>query len=103
MPFVPCLVSAGSGTVAGKTPRKTANPNANYVLACRSCAKRTQNSRELYDRIIKPHPYETKLELMRWFPVTSLLKTDQMSMYLEHVQREFAKRGVGLRFPEDWI
>src|SRR5690606_14508197 len=31
--------------------------------------------REKYDRLIKPMRYDEKLELMEWFPVTSLMTT----------------------------
>jgi len=58
---------------------------------------------EMYDRIFKPMAYETKLEIMETpglFDVTSLMKTEQMSLYLEQVQQHYANR-VQLRFPDE--
>jgi len=55
--------------------------------------------REAYDRIIKPHSYEEKLELMVEpfdFPVTRLFKTAQMTQYLDAMARHFASQGVVL-------
>ena len=56
---------------------------------------------ELYDRIFKPMPYEMKLEIMSTpglFDVTSLMKTDQMSLYMDHIQHYYADR-VQLLYP----
>lgn len=38
--------------------------------------------------------YEQKLALMRYLPVTSLMSTEQMTAYLDTVQKEMARRGV---------
>lgn len=56
--------------------------------------------REEYDKTVKPMPYETKLALMKWFPVTSLMTTPQTSAYLEDVRNHYMARGVILEFPE---
>lgn len=40
--------------------------------------------------------YEQKVALMRWLPVTSLMTTEQMSEYLNTMQKEMARRGVVL-------
>lgn len=56
--------------------------------------------REKYDRVVKPMDYPDKLELMEWFPVTSLMTTPQLSQYLEKVQDHYRGR-VALEFPED--
>lgn len=53
--------------------------------------------RDQYDRMIKPLSYEDKLELMGApidFPVTSLMKVKQFTMYLDAMQRHFAEQGV---------
>lgn len=56
--------------------------------------------REMYDAAIKHNlNYEQKLKAMRFIPVTSLMNKQQMSRYLEHMQQDFAKRGVNLEFP----
>lgn len=47
-----------------------------------------------YDKAIKPHPYETKLEMMRFWPVTRLMTSPQMTEYVDTIQRELAMRGV---------
>ena len=50
-----------------------------------------------WDRLIKKAlTYEEKLELMDWFPVTSLMKPEQFSRYLDAVQEAFAGRGIVL-------
>lgn len=50
--------------------------------------------RQMYDRVVKPHDYETKLKIMEWMPVTSLMSTKQLSEYLEEMQRQYADRVV---------
>lgn len=57
--------------------------------------------REMYDTAIRGHlSYEQKLKAMRFIPVTSLMTVPQLSHYLEDMQREWARRGVLLEFPE---
>ena len=59
---------------------------------------------EMYDSTIKTLNYEQKLKIMEFpdmFPVTSLMKTDQLSMYLDQIQHHYAGRGVELRFPDE--
>ena len=54
-----------------------------------------------YDALLKNRfSNEEKLDLMRWFPVTSLMTKNQLSQYLEAVQAHWAKRGVQLTFPD---
>lgn len=56
--------------------------------------------REQWYRMIKDRfTYEEKLELMEWFPVTSLMGTKQMSYYLERMQIYWGREGVTLQFP----
>lgn len=57
--------------------------------------------REAYDKTLKTLTYEQKLIVMQWFPVTSLMKVEQMSQYLNHVQHHYADR-VQLTFPGDY-
>jgi hypothetical protein len=52
--------------------------------------------RKMYDAVIKGHTYETKLEVMRYLPVTSIMTTAQLTAYMDDVQRECSKRGVML-------
>lgn len=57
---------------------------------------------EKYDRIIKPLPYEDKIELMMEpmdFPITRLMSTAQMSEYEDALFRHFADQGVVLTVP----
>lgn len=58
--------------------------------------------REKYDRLIKPLPYETKIELMSEpmdFPVTRLMTTKQKAAYLDAMQRHYLALGVALTDP----
>lgn len=55
--------------------------------------------REMYDKRIKPHSYETKLLLMEWMPVTSLMTKAQLKKYEEAVQTHFRdQHGVELTY-----
>lgn len=58
--------------------------------------------REKYDRIIKPLPYEIKLEMMMEpldFPVTRLMNVAQKTKYLDAIVRFYADKGVELTQP----
>lgn len=57
--------------------------------------------RDVYDQAIKGLSYEQKLQVMRLFPVTSLMTTKQLSKYAESVRDDFSARGVLLSFPEE--
>lgn len=56
--------------------------------------------RELYDKAIKPLPYELKLRSMAFIPVTSEFKVRQMVSYLDTVQRECLQQGMRLTDPD---
>ena len=55
----------------------------------------------LYDRVIKPHDYETKLEMMEHLPVTSEMGKKQGSEYIDTVIREYSKQGISIVMPGD--
>ena len=55
--------------------------------------------RAQYDKVIRPHDYETKLAIMEWLPVTSLMDRAQFSEYLDTVIREYSKQGVSIVMP----
>ena len=55
--------------------------------------------RYFYDNSVKKMTYEQKLMAMKFLPVTSLMNTDQLSRFLESVQKDFAAKGVYLEFP----
>lgn len=57
--------------------------------------------RKVYDDVIKQLSYEKKLEVMQILPVTSIMKTKQLSQYLEAMQAHYFKQGVKLEFPID--
>lgn len=57
--------------------------------------------REMYDNVIKSRSYEEKLQIMRYWPVTSLMNKTQFNKYIESLQNDFFKRGVMLHTPED--
>ena len=53
--------------------------------------------RALYDKAIKPFDYETKLQIMDYWPVTSLMSREQMYRFLTAFQMHFASnRGLVL-------
>ena len=59
---------------------------------------------EKYDRIIKPHTYEDKIEMMMEpldFPVTRLMTTKQTTQYLDAIYEHFTKQGVVLTEPQE--
>lgn len=58
---------------------------------------------EKYDRLIKPLPYEAKLEMMMEpmdFPVTRDMTTKQKTEYLDAVHKYWSARGIILTDPE---
>lgn len=65
----------------------------------------SEEFRELYDKHFKGIGYEDKLEIMSSeqfdFPVTRLMKTGQMTRYLQDVQDHFKSLGFQLTEPED--
>lgn len=57
-----------------------------------------------YDEIVKPLPYEQKLEVMKEpidLPVTRLMTVKQKSRYLDEVYQFFRAKGVKLTEPEE--
>lgn len=59
--------------------------------------------REKYDRVIKPHSYEEKLEMMSPagfdFPVSRLMTTPQFGRYLDTIYRHYTEQGLALTDP----
>jgi hypothetical protein len=60
----------------------------------------SQAFREVYDKAIKPLPYELKIAAMAFIPVTSEMKVRQMVAYLDAIQRECAQQGLRLTDPD---
>ncbi|MDF3606283.1 hypothetical protein PE067_09145 [Paracoccus sp. DMF-8] len=59
---------------------------------------------EKYDRIIKPLPYETKLEMMMEpldFPVTRLMSRKQKTEYLDAFHAYWSQQGCVLTMPKE--
>lgn len=56
--------------------------------------------RDMYDAKVKGLSYETKLLLMRWMPVTSLMTKLQLKIYEEQMQQHFERQGVILTYEE---
>ena len=52
--------------------------------------------RERYDRIVKPHSYETKIEMMELLDVTSELSKQQFSSLLDQVIDHYTAEGYRL-------
>lgn len=59
--------------------------------------------REIYDKAIKPLPYELKIAAMAFIPVTSEMKVRQMVRYLDTVQRECLQAGIVLTDPDPML
>lgn len=58
---------------------------------------------EKYDRIIRSHSYEEKVEMMMLpldFPVTRLMNVSQSIRYLDHLHRHFVELGLELTQPD---
>ena len=54
--------------------------------------------RKKYDALIRDRfTYEEKLELLEWFPVTSLMSKGQFSRYMDDIQHHFAEQGLVLQ------
>lgn len=63
-----------------------------------------EDFREKYDRIIRPHSYEDKLEMMVDpidFPVTRDFKVPEMTRYMDAVYADLSGQGIRLTLPED--
>jgi hypothetical protein len=62
--------------------------------------------RQRYDRLIRPMPYEQKLELMAEpfdLPITSIMNVQQMSQYLDRMWNHFTvNRGMLLTDPSQY-
>lgn len=61
---------------------------------------------ERYDAVVKPMPYETKMDLMMEpldFPVTRLMTVAQQTKYLDGVHRHFSEKGLILTDPGDLL
>lgn len=56
--------------------------------------------RAAYDGVLRSLSYESKLEAMKYWPVTSLMTKDQLNRYFDAVQKDYDKRGVKLEFPQ---
>lgn len=56
--------------------------------------------RAVYDKAIKPLPYELKIAAMQYLPVTSEMKVRQMVQYLDTIQRECLEQGLRLTDPD---
>lgn len=59
--------------------------------------------RDIYDKAIKPLPYEMKLKTMDFIPVTSKFTVRQMVRYLDTVQRECIQQGIRLTDPDPML
>jgi len=51
-----------------------------------------------YDKVIKPHDMATKLEIMEWLPVTSLMDRTQFKEYVDVVMNTYAQRNVDFSY-----
>lgn len=63
----------------------------------------SEDFREKYDRLIKPHTYEDKLTMMMEpidLPVTRLMKTSEKTRYLDTMHQLFTDQGILLTEPK---
>lgn len=60
----------------------------------------SEKFREVYDRVIRPHDHETKLQMMAFLPVTRLMDRAQISEFIENVKNEFGPKGVSFEYLE---
>ena len=59
--------------------------------------------RERYDAIVRPLPYEQKLQIMMEpldMPVTRIMSTDQKTRFLDAMHRHWAEQGLVLTDPD---
>jgi len=56
--------------------------------------------REVYDKAIKPLPYQLKVASMAFIPVSSEMKVRQMVRYLDTIHRECLEQGIRLTDPD---
>ena len=49
---------------------------------------------KIYDTVIKPHDYGTKLKIMEYLPVTSLMSKKQFSEYVDKILNVYSEKGV---------
>ena len=57
---------------------------------------------QMIEKILGPLDYESRVEAMEYLRVSSLLNKEQMSRYLEAIQRHYAGR-VPLEFPKERV
>lgn len=51
-----------------------------------------------YDKVIRPHDIATKLEIMDWLPVTSLMDRTQFKEFIDSVMNAYAAQGVDFSY-----
>ena len=64
----------------------------------------SEEFREKYDKIIRPLPYEHKIQCMMVpfdFSVTRLMTTAQTTKYLDAISQHFSAQGIVLTDPQD--
>lgn len=59
-----------------------------------------EDFRATYDAAVKSLPYERKLALMAYMPITSEFKVPQMVAFLDAVERECRSQGLRLTDPD---
>jgi len=63
----------------------------------------SEKFRALYDKVVKPHPYETKLQMMDYLPVTSNFSKAQATEFIDQVIRHYSERGISLIHPSEMM
>ena len=53
----------------------------------------SETFRKMYDQVVRGHDYPTKLEVMDYLPVTSIMNKAQMAEYMESVHYKYTNAG----------
>jgi hypothetical protein len=56
----------------------------------------SEEFRAMYDKVMKNHDYETKLEIMDWLPVSSIMTQAQMTEYMDTIYHKYTAVGFQL-------
>lgn len=93
-----------AGEVAHQSGDETENVRADWKLrhGVPILRESSEKFRGIYDRLLKPLPYEEKKQAMRDLdiPVTSAFKVPEMVRYLDCIERECHEAGFQITAPD---
>ena len=72
-------------------------------LTCGVPILRAENAEfnAMWTNVVKGHGYETRIEMMDYLPITSIMTTGQMADYLESVYHKYTQAGYHLEWPDE--